>query len=87
MSPLLTMVIASVLYMAAGAFREILVVRYYGAVSGRRAWSASGLAGAIEGYDLLILAAIFRSGFHPVLMLAYTIGVVAGTFIGTRYSK
>ena len=87
MNNLLPLLIASVLYMAAGAFRESIVVCYYKAVSARRSLSASGLAGGIELFDLVVLAAIFRSGFHPVLMLAYTIGVVAGTFIGTRYSK
>ena len=87
MSPLLSMVIASALYMAAGAFREILVVRYYGAVSGKKAWRASGLAGAIEVYDLIVLAAIFQSGFHPILMASYAGGVVLGTYFGTRNSK
>ena len=81
------MAIASALYLAAGAFREILVVRYYGAVSGKRALCASGLAGAIEVYDLIVLAAIFRSGFHPILMASYAAGVVCGTYFGTRHSK
>ena len=81
------LIIASVLYLAAGAFRELMVVRYYGAVSGRKALFASGLAGALEFYDLIVLAAIFRSGFNPILMLAYTVGVVAGTYWGTRTSK
>ena len=87
MSPLLSMVIASALYMAAGAFRETLCVLYYRAVSLKLPLKSSGLAGGIEVYDLLILAAIFRSGFHPVLMGAYAVGVMVGTYLSTRYSK
>lgn len=81
------LIITAALYLAAGAFRELMVVRYYAAVSSRRTWSASGLAGVLEGYDLIVLAAIFRSGFDPALMLAYTVGVVLGTAWGTRTSK
>lgn len=87
MSPLLSIVIASALYLAAGAFREFIVVCYYKSVTARRAGSASGLAGGIELFDLVILAAIFRSGFNPILMLAYTAGVVCGTFYGTKWSR
>lgn len=87
MTPLLSMVIASALYLAAGAFREFIVVLYYKSVTARKAGSASGLAGGIELFDLIILAAIFRSGFHPILMGAYTIGVVAGTYISTKTGK
>ena len=87
MTSLLSWVAVAGVYMVAGAFRESIVVCYYRAVSGRRPWSASGLAGGIELFDLLVLASIFRSGFHPVLMIAYTIGVFIGTYIGTRYSR
>ena len=87
MSPLLTMVIASAMYLAAGAFREFIVVCYYQKVTAKKAGPASGLAGGIELFDLIVLAAIFRSGFHPVLMAAYTLGVVIGTYVSTRTSK
>jgi len=87
MNPTVPLIIVMLLYLAAGAFREALCVSYYKAVSTKRPWSASGLAGGIEFYDLLVLAAIFRSGFSPVLMLAYTIGVVVGTFLATKHSK
>ena len=87
MSPLLSMVIASALYLAAGAFREFIVVCYYKSVTARKAGSASGLAGGIELFDLIILAAIFRSGFHPIMMIFYTIGVVIGTFVSTKTGK
>ena len=87
MNPLPTLLIASILYLAAGAFREFIVVCYYRKVTDRRPLSASGLAGGIELFDLIILAAIFRSGFHPALMGAYTVGVIIGTYIGARYSK
>jgi len=86
-SPLLNMLIASAMYMAAGAMREFIVVCYYHRVAERRPYSASGLAGGIELFDLIVLAAIFRSGFHPVLMLAYTVGVMVGTFIGARIGR
>jgi hypothetical protein len=87
MNPLLSILIASALYMAAGACREFIVVCYYHKVAERKPYSASGLAGGIELFDLLILAAIFRSGFNPALMVAYTVGVMIGTFIGARPSK
>jgi hypothetical protein len=81
------MAMASALYMAAGAFREFIVVCYYKRVTARKAGSASGLAGGIELFDLIILAAIFRSGFNPWLMVAYTIGVIVGTYLATKWSK
>lgn len=87
MSPLLSMVIASALYLAAGAFREFIVVLYYKSVTARKAGSASGLAGGIELFDLVVLAAIFRSGFNPTLMIFYTIGVVIGTYASTKTGK
>jgi hypothetical protein len=83
----LNLVIAGAMYLAAGAFREIICVTYYKAVTAKKPLSASGLAGGIELWDLIILAAIFRSGFNPLLMLAYTVGVVAGTFVGTKLGK
>jgi hypothetical protein len=83
----LSLVIAGAMYLAAGAFREGLCVSYYRAVSTKRPLSASGLAGGIELFDLIVLAAIFRSGFNPILMLAYTIGVMLGTFAAARYGK
>ena len=87
MNSLLPLLIAAAIYMAAGAFRESIVVCYYRKVQDRRPLSASGLAGGIELFDLLVLAAIFRSGFHPALMLGYVVGVVIGTYLGTRFSK
>ena len=83
----LSFVVASALFMAAGAFRESIVVVYYHRVVARKSLSASGLAGGIELFDLLVLASIFKSGFHPVLLVAYTIGVVIGTYLGTKCSK
>lgn len=87
MNNLLSIVIASFLYLAAGAFRESVVCFYYRKVVDRKALSASGLAGGIEFFDIVVLAAIFRSGFHPALMASYAVGVMIGTYIGARYSK
>lgn len=84
MNSLHPLLIASILYLAAGAFREFIVVCYYRKVANRMPLSASGLAGGIEFFDLIVLAAIFRSGFHPLLMAAYTLGVMIGTYIGAR---
>jgi len=81
------MAIACAMYLSAGAFREFIVVLYYKKVTARAAGYASGLAGGIEMFDLIVLAAIFRSGFHPLLMLAYTLGVIIGTYVSTRISK
>jgi hypothetical protein len=81
------LLIATLLYMAAGAFREFIVVCYYRKVTDRKPLSASGLAGGIEFFDLVVLAAIFRSGFHPALLAGYTAGVIIGTYIGARWSK
>jgi len=81
------MILLALAYLAAGAAREVLCVGYYRAVSTKRPLSASGLAGGIELWDLLVLAAIFRSGFNPWLMVAYTIGVIAGTYLATKWSK
>jgi len=83
----LSLVIVAALYLAAGAFRESIVVLYYRAISMKRPLSASGLAGGIEFFDLIVLAAIFRSAFNPILMVAYTIGVIIGTYGATRMSK
>ena len=87
MSPLLTMAVVVLLYAAAGFCREALCVLYYRAVSTKRPLKASGLAGGIELYDLLVLASIIRSGWNPVLLLAYTAGVVGGTYVATLKSK
>jgi hypothetical protein len=70
------------LYMAAGAFREVLVVQYYKSVGKDKKYSASGLAGAIELYDLLVLATVIQSGWNPVLLAVYVTGVMVGTFLG-----
>jgi hypothetical protein len=75
------------LYFAAGFFREILCVLYYRAVSTKRPLKASGLAGGLELYDLLVLASIIQSGWNPVLLLAYVGGVVGGTFTATKIAK
>jgi len=76
-----------VFYCAAGFFREVLCVLYYRAVSTRRPLSASGLAGGIELYDLIVLASIIRNDWNPTLLVAYTIGVIGGTYCATRISK
>jgi hypothetical protein len=83
----LTLLAIAFLYFAAGFGREVLCVLYYRAVSTRRPLRASGLAGGIELYDLLVLASIIRSGWNPILLIAYTAGVVGGTFCATRISK
>jgi hypothetical protein len=82
MSPLLSMVIASALYLAAGAFREVLVVTYYRLIAKNKRYSVSGLAGGIEAYDLLVLALVIQSGWSPLLMGSYVLGVMVGTFLG-----
>ena len=80
-------VITGLLYFAAGFFREVLCVLYYRAVSTKRPLKGSGLAGGIELYDFLILASIIRSGWNPVLLLAYVAGVVGGTFCAIKMGK
>lgn len=87
MNSLHPLLIASVLYLAAGVCRESVVCFYYRKVTDKKPLSASGLAGAIEFFDLVVLAAIFRSGFHPALLGSYTVGVIIGTYLGTRYSR
>jgi hypothetical protein len=74
-------------YFVAGTIREILCIFYYRAVTRKRDYAASGLAGGIEFYDLLILATIIRGGWSIPLMIAYTAGVMAGTFWATRHSR
>jgi hypothetical protein len=56
-------------------------------VSKKKDYSASGLAGGIELYDFLILAAVIRNGWNPALLIAYTCGVMAGTFYTIRIGK
>ena len=87
MTSLHPLIIASILYLAAGVCRESVVCFYYRKVTDKKPLAASGLAGGIEFFDLVILAAIFRSGFHPALMISYTVGVIIGTYLGTRFSK
>lgn len=74
-------------YFFAGAIRECLLVSYYRAIAKKKDYTASGLAGGIEFYDFIILAAIIRGGWKIPLMIAYTLGVMAGTFWATRHSK
>jgi hypothetical protein len=81
-NPLLPIVIAGLLYFVAGAFREVLVVTYYRLIAKNKRYSVSGLAGAIELYDLLVLATVIKSGWNPVLLGTYVIGVMVGTFLG-----
>jgi hypothetical protein len=82
MSPTLLMVSVALAYMAAGAFREVLVVTYYRLIAKNKRYSVSGLAGGIEAYDLLVLALVIQSGWSPLLMGSYVIGVMLGTFLG-----
>jgi hypothetical protein len=79
---LMVTLVTALLYLAAGAFREVLVVTYYKLIGRDKRYSVSGLAGAIEAYDLLILATVIKSGWNPVLMAGYVAGVCLGTFIG-----
>ena len=76
-----------VAYCLAGLAREFLVVAYYRKISKSRAYSASGLAGGIELFDFVVLATIIQSGWNPVLLAAYTIGVMLGTFFSIRTFK
>ena len=82
MSHLLTVVAVALAYFSAGAFREVLVVTYYKQIAKNHRYSVSGLAGGIEAYDLLVLALVIQSGWSPILMTSYVLGVVAGTFMG-----
>lgn len=83
LNPSLWLAIAStLLYFAAGVFREFLVVWYYRSVSRGHRYSASGLAGGIELWDLIVLSIIITSGWNLRLVLAYTVGVVIGTYGG-----
>jgi hypothetical protein len=75
------------LYFAAGFLREVLCVLYYRAVSTKHPLKASGLAGGLELYDLLVLASIIQSGWNPVLLMGYVGGVFWGTFVATKMSK
>ena len=81
MSPLL------LAYFVAGAFREAACVSYYRAVSRRRHYAVSGLAGGLELYDFLILALIVKSGWSIPLIVAYTMGVMVGTFTASKWGK
>jgi len=87
MNPLSEIALIVLLYFAAGFGREVICVLYYRAVSTKRPLRASGLAGGIELYDLLVLASIIRSGWNPLLLAGYIVGVVAGTFVATKASK
>jgi hypothetical protein len=88
MSPtLFVLVMTGLLYFAAGFFREVICVLYYRAVSTKAPLKASGLAGGLELYDLLVLASIIKSGWNPILLLAYVAGVVGGTYFATRIGK
>jgi hypothetical protein len=86
-NPLLSLVIPALLYFSAGAFREIMCVFYYRAIGRKKDYAASGLAGGIEFYDLIVLSVIIRSGWSVPLMVAYTLGVMVGTFFSTRVCK
>ena len=84
---LFVLVMTGPLYFAAGFFREVICVLYYRAVSTKAPLKASGLAGGLELYDLLVLASIIKSGWNPILLLAYVAGVVGGTYFATRIGK
>lgn len=87
MNPLLSDLAVALAYFAAGAFREAACVSYYKAVSRARNFTASGLAGGLELYDLLVLSLIIKSGWSPLLIGAYTVGVVVGTYMGSRWGR
>jgi hypothetical protein len=82
MNPLLLTIAVALAYMTAGAFREVLVVTYYRLIAKNKRYSVSGLAGGIEAYDLLVLALVIQSGWSPLLMGSYVVGVMLGTLIG-----
>lgn len=79
MSPLL-------LYFGAGLLRDALGTWYYRAISDRWDWSASGLAGGITLYDILVLATLIKRWSLP-LAIAYAVGCAAGTMMALRIRK
>ncbi len=82
MSLLLSWIMVSLLYFCAGAFREAAVVTYYKLIARNKRYSVSALAGGIEAYDLIVLAAIIKSEWNVALMISYVVGVTVGTFMG-----
>ena len=74
-------------YFAAGLGREFLVVSYYRQIARARASSASGLAGGIELFDFVVLATLITSGWSPVLIAAYVIGTMLGTFVAIKKKR
>lgn len=77
MNPLLPLA-----YLVAGAIRESGVVLYYRELMRGRRYLVSGLAGAIEAYDLAVLATIIRADWDLMLAAAYVVGVIIGTAAG-----
>lgn len=86
MSPL-SLTLTACVYFVAGTMREYVLVQYYRAMTGGKSWCASGLAGGIEVYDILVLAYIIKGDWNPVSIAAYTLGVMVGTYFGTRRKK
>ena len=80
------MTLLALAYLAAGAARECVVVWYYLAVSTKRPLLASGLAGVIELFDLLVLVTILTN-WSLWNAVAYAVGVVAGTALAVKRSK
>lgn len=74
------------LYFGAGLLRDALGTWYYRAISERWDWSASGLAGGITLYDLLVLAALLKE-WNLWLALAYSAGTAVGTLMALRIRK
>ena len=79
MSPLL-------LYFGAGLLRDALGTLYYRAISDRWDWSASGLAGGITLYDIVVLAALLRE-WSLSLAIAYAAGCAVGTIVALRIRR
>jgi len=81
-SPLVFPLAVALAYFAAGAFREYLVIHYYRQIAKKNRLAVAGLAGGIEVWDLLVLASIISTGWSPLLIGAYTLGVMLGTYLG-----
>lgn len=71
-------------YFVAGAILDVIIARYYLAVSRRAAVLASVLAFVITASTVFIWERIIVSQSAAPL-LAYALGTAAGTYIGVRH--
>ena len=74
------------LYFAVGLVRDGMAALYYLSISKRQDWWASGLAGALTLFDLVIIVAVVKSN-RPLLAVAYAAGTAAGTFFALRIRR